>query len=165
MVKQTLEIELVIVDCSSKDNTVSEIERFFASGDYKNSTFEYKFEIMDYNPIGMEDWNGPIRLSKGKYIAMLEGDDKWLPNHLLDAYDILSENSNVGIYGPSNLTGKHSFHGLLENDKARDFCYIMNVGPVPPSESIFIRLDNNKKPFLYNSVDYKYLQKLHFMWI
>ena len=28
--------ELVIVDCASSDNTVSEIERFFSSSDYKN---------------------------------------------------------------------------------------------------------------------------------
>lgn len=148
--------ELVIVDCASKDNTISEIKRFFLSDDYKNNPFKYKFEIMDYTPIGTEDWNDPIRLAKGKYIAMLEGDDKWLHNHLLNAFEVLSKNPSVGIYGSSNLTGKRSFHGLLENDKAKDFCYIMNVGPVPPSESIFIRLDKNKKPFLYNSSDYAY---------
>ena len=148
--------ELVIVDCASSDNTFSEINRFFSSNDYKNNPFEYKFEKKNYCPIGTEDWNDPIKLATGKYIAMLEGDDEWLPNHLMNAYIALSKNQNIGVYGSSNLLGKRCFHGLLKNEEAKDFCYIMKVGPVPPSESIFIRLNKENEPFLYNSNDYKY---------
>lgn len=147
--------ELIIVDCASKDNTVSEIERFFSSNDYKNRPFKYKFKKYNYEPIETEDWNDPIKLATGKYIAMLEGDDKWISNHLLNAYNILTKHPNVGIYGSSNLSGKRSFQGLLEYNYAKDFCYNI-TDPVPPSESIFIRVGKDKKPFLYNSKDYKY---------
>lgn len=155
--KQTYRnFELIIVDCESKDNTSSEIKRFFSSDDYKKNPFKYKFEKKNYVPVGTEDWNDPIKLATGKYIAMLEGDDEWLSDHLMNAYSVLSENQNIGIYGSSNLSGKRSFQGLLKNEKARDSCYILNNGPVPPSESIFIRLNSENKPFLYNSHDYKY---------
>lgn len=155
--KQTYRnFELVIVDCESKDNTFSEIKRFFSSDDYKRNPFKYKFEKKNYVPVGTEDWNDPIKLASGKYIAMLEGDDEWLSDHLKDAYIVLSENQNIGIYGSSNLTSKRVFQGLLENQKAKNSCYILNIGPVPPSESVFIRLDKESKPFLYNSHDYKY---------
>lgn len=148
--------ELIIVDCGSNDNTVSEIERFFLSEDYKNHPFDYLFETKNYTPIGTEDWNDPIKLATGRYVAMLEGDDKWDSNHLMEAYKVLSENHNIGIYGSSNLSGTRPFHGLLKNDKAKDFCYIMKSGPVPPSESIFVRLNKSNEPFLYNSEDYNY---------
>lgn len=149
--------ELILVDCESNDNTVSEIERFFLSEDFKNHPFNYTFEKKNYVPVGTEDWNDPIKLAKGKYIAMLEGDDAWCPNHLSNAYSSLSKYSNIGLYGSSNLSSKRNFQGLLNNEKAKDFCYIMQFGPVPPSESIFIRCNNtNEKEFLYNSDDYKY---------
>lgn len=148
--------EVCIVDCASKDNTVAEIERFFASEDYKKNPFEYKFEKKDYTPIGTEDWNEPIKLASGKYIAMLEGDDYWLPNHLHDAHSALLKNPNVGIYGSSNLENKRVFEGKLENAKLKAYTYIMKDGAVPPSESIFIRVNKEGKPFFYNSDDYKY---------
>lgn len=148
--------ELIIVDCKSNDNTVSEIERFFMSEEYKNNQFRYIFEKRNYTPIGTEDWNEPIHLATGKYIAMLEGDDQWLPNHLKNAYNILSKNQNIGVYGSSNLTLKRDFQGILKNEKAKNFCYIMKSGVVPPSESIFIRINKNNDLNLYNSNDYNY---------
>ena len=155
--KQTYRnFELVIVDCKSEDNTYSEIKRFFSSEDYKRNPFDYKFEKKNYVPVGTEDWNDPIELASGKYIAMLEGDDEWLSDHLMNAYIILSENQNIGMYGSSNLESKRIFQGLLENQKAKNSCYTLNIGAVPPSESIFIRLDKENKPFLYNPHDYKY---------
>lgn len=148
--------EVCIVDCESKDNTVEEIERFFASDDFKKNPFDYKFEKRDYTPLGTEDWNEPIQLATGKYIAMLEGDDYWLPNHLYAAHLVLLNNPNVGLYGSSNLENTRAFEGKLENTKLKPYVYIMKDGSVPPSESIFIRCNKEEKPFLYNSDDYKY---------
>lgn len=150
------DFELIIVDCSSYDDTLSEIERFFASDDYKNHTFQYKFEKRELRPNSTEDWNEPLKIARGKYIAMLEGDDYWLKDHLMNAFLAISTNPNIGIYGASNTYWKRSFHGKLSNNKAKEYCYVMKGGVVPPSESIFVRCNHARQPFLYNSNDYKY---------
>ena len=150
------DFELVIVDCSSTDNTLSEIQRFFASDDYKKNPFIYKFEKRNFRPKGTEDWNEPIKLATGKYIAMLEGDDFWLNDHLMNAFLAISKNPNIGIYGSSNSFRKRSFQGNLSNNKAKKYCFVMRDGVVPPSESIFIRCNRSEQLFLYNSDDYNY---------
>lgn len=148
--------EVVVVDCESEDNTAEEVERFFESNEYQQNKFRFRFIKKNYKPIGTEDWNDPIKSSTGKYIAMLEGDDYWLSDHLENAYASLSDNTNVGIYGSSNTYGKRRFQGLLSNVKAKKYCFVIKDGAVPPSESVFIRLNRSGNPFLYNSDDYKY---------
>ena len=148
--------EVCIVDCASKDNTAEEIERFFASDDFKKNPFDYKFEKRDYAPLGTEDWNEPINLASGKYIAMLEGDDYWLPDHLLTAHSKLLQNPNVGMYGSSHIGYKRPFEGKINNSKLKEYCYCIKDGAVAPSESIFIRKTPNGKSFFYNPDDYKY---------
>lgn len=148
--------ELVIVDCQSTDNTVSEIERFFESDDYKSHPFKYIFQKKNYTPEFTEDWNDPVELANGKYIAMLEGDDYWFPTRLMSAYSILIDNPNIGIYGSSNFARLKKISGLIKNNKAKKQCYYLKYGAIPPSESIFIRKTKDEKIFLYNSKDYKY---------
>lgn len=118
------DFELVIVDCLSDDETVSEVERFFNSNTYISDPFEYTFKKRDYKPQGTEDWNEPLLLARGKYIAMLEGDDYWLSDHLLDAYEAISDNPNIGIYGSSNQGFTRPFHGIYKGG-TREYCYVM----------------------------------------
>ena len=150
------DFEVIVVDCESEDNTVAEIERFYLSDDYQKNKFRFRFIRKNYKPLGTEDWNEPVRLSSGRYIAMLEGDDYWLPDHLENAFVAISENPNIGLYGSSNTYSKRHFQGLLPNQKAKEYCYTLRGSAVPPSESIFIRCDSNQKIFKYNSELYKY---------
>lgn len=148
--------EVVIVNCNSIDETNEEIERFFESNDYNRRKFEYKYIQLNYTPKGTEDWNDPLKYAKGRYIAMLEGDDYWLSDHLMNAYRAISNNSNIGVYGASNKNITRPFQGVLKNARAKRYCYIMRQGVVPPSESVFIRVNKQGVPFFYNSEEYHY---------
>ena len=149
------DFELIVVDCGSTDNSRSEIERYFDSDEYSNNRFPYRYERRDYTPKTVEDWNEPVVLARGRYIAMLEGDDQFLSQHLKAAYEILSSNPTVGIYATGNQIKRRGEQGLLPARDAALFIYRQTEVP-PPSEAIFIRTDHNGEPFLYNDQEYEY---------
>jgi glycosyltransferase involved in cell wall biosynthesis len=154
------DFEVVIVDCGSNDNTRDEINRFFHSNNYKNNSFEYQYIVLEYIPKTVEDWNEPIVKASGKYIAMLEGDDQFLKENLKMAYDYLSTHENIGMYTTGNQFRKRIYlQGLIQPDVWIKELFLMRETP-PPSETIFIRLNNNNKPFLYNTRDYEYAPEI-----
>jgi len=148
------DFEVIIVDDRSTDNTVEEIKRFFQSKRYKERPFEYTFKQNKEHLGGIKNWNKPLELASGKYIAVLEGDDQYLPTHLEEAHRILTNYSKTGIYAASNQTTIRPVTGLIS---ARDyFRYTYRVENVsPPSETIFARRYDDKQYF-YNDVDYLY---------
>ena len=149
------DFELIVVDCGSKDNTRQEIERFFGSEIYNDNKFDYIYETRDYVPKTVEDWNEPVKLARGKYIAMLEGDDQFLPSHLEDAYQILQKYSNIGMYAEGNQCHKREIIGIIEASDWTEYA-VSYKDVAPPSEAIFIRLNKDGHPFLYNDIDYEY---------
>lgn len=154
--KQTFRnFELVIIDCGSEDNSRDEIERFFNSGLFHNNSFPYIYEKRNYRPQTVEDWNEPVKLATGKYIAMLEGDDKFLSNHLCNAYEVLSTHNNIGLYAEGNQHNDRKIFGVINHDDFLKYAIEM-YDPAPPSEAIFVRLDKNGMPFLYDDEQYEY---------
>ena len=149
------DFEVVIVDCGSADSSRTEIERFFASEEYRAAEFPYRYEQRDYLPVTVEDWNEPVRLATGRYVAMLEGDDSWLPEYLQTAYDKLSVNPGIGIYATGNQLYARQRQGYIEPFQAARFIYGYTEVP-PPSETIFVRTDHAGQAFLYNDTDYEY---------
>lgn len=148
------DFEVIVVDDKSTDNTVDEIKRFFQSNHYKKSPFEYTFKQNKEHLGSVKNWNEPLKLAKGKYIAVLEGDDQFLPAHLEDAYNILSKYTDVGLYAVGNQHRQRPIIGLIKPEEYFSYTYKMeNVSP--PSETIFIRKYNNKQYF-YNDKDYVY---------
>jgi len=154
------EFEVIIVDCGSKDNTRSEVEKFFSNYDYKNNPFKYQYTTLNYIPKTVEDWNEPILLATGKYIAMLEGDDQFLENHLQVAYNCILSHDNIGMYTTGNQLKKRFYlHGLIQPAEWIIEQFLMRETP-PPSETIFIRLNRQNTPFLYNVTDYEYAPEM-----
>jgi glycosyltransferase involved in cell wall biosynthesis len=151
------DFEVLIVDCSSTDNTRAEIERFFASSMFKEHSFVYQYICKDYIPETVEDWNEPIRLATGKYIAMLEGDDRFLPNRLMLAHQYLSKHEDVGIYATGNTNNYMFKHkGYVSAQKYISFLSVLEDVP-PPSQTIFIRMNTfDNKPYFYNDKAYIY---------
>lgn len=149
------DFELIIIDCGSTDNSRTEIERFFASETFQNHSFPYQYEVRDYVPQTVEDWNEPVRLATGRYIAMLEGDDQFLPAYLQTAYEKLSEQPNIGVYATGNQLRPRGYQGLMTAQEAAQHIYSLQEVP-PPSETIFIRTDTHGNPFLYNDRDFEY---------
>lgn len=146
--------EVVIVDNKSTDNTVMEIEKFFRSELYNRNPFKYIFKQNAKYLEGTKNWNKPLGLAKGNYIAVLEGDDQFFPTHLQEAYHILSKYNNIGVYAVGNQNRARPIIGLMNSRKYFKYTYKMkNVSP--PSETIFIRKYDNKE-YLYNTEDYNY---------
>jgi glycosyltransferase involved in cell wall biosynthesis len=86
--------ELIIVDSGSTDKSLEICKEFLE----KNSRINSKVYVEDKKENEIVGWNSPIRKARGEFIAICEGDDYFSPNHLQDAYNILSKNKNLGLY-------------------------------------------------------------------
>lgn len=153
------DFELVIIDCGSQDKSRTEIDRFFTSPVYQAHKFPYRYEQRDYVPKTVEDWNEPVKLATGRYIAMLEGDDMWLPEYLQTAYNKLSIHPKIGVYATGNQLQPRRRQGYLNSSELTRFIYEQTEVP-PPSETIFVRANHAGTPFLYNDTDYEYAPEI-----
>jgi len=153
------DFEVVIVDNCSTDNTYYIIKNFFESELFLSNPFHY---ILKNNQTRLsnklENWNRPLHYATGKYIAMLEGDDIFLPNHLMIAYDVLSNNENIGLYSASTTRRQRPWSGIKKSKPFLIEQFTMKQTP-PPSEMIFIR-SHNGKAFRYNTKDYIYAPEI-----
>ena len=148
------DFEVIVVDNRSTDNSVEEIKRFFQSNHYKKYPFQYTFKQNKEHLGDVKNWNEPLKLARAKYIAVLEGDDQYLPTHLEEAHRILTNYDKIGIYATGNQHTTRPLTGLIEPESYFKYTYKMgNVSP--PSETIFIRKYNNKQYF-YNDKDCVY---------
>lgn len=82
--------ELIVVDDLSTDNT-EELMKYFSNNDSRIKYFKNKNKK---GPSGAR--NCGIQNSSGKYIAFLDSDDEWVPNHLFDSIKaLIEENQDV----------------------------------------------------------------------
>jgi glycosyltransferase involved in cell wall biosynthesis len=105
--------EMIIVDDGSTDNTYS-IAKKIAANDPRIRVFTQKnvgiFRLS-------ETYNFALSLSKGKYIAVLEGDDVWLPEKLsLQVMELEADEQIVLSYGQafSSTTDLKANYGLTD---------------------------------------------------
>ena len=167
-VRQTLEslarqtfrdFDVKIVDYGSTDSTRSEVAKFFQSQIYRNNAFDRELVFIDGQPRGVEDWNEPLKIADGKYIAVLEGDDAFLPTHLELVAEYLSTNDNVGIYSTGNQFRNRRKRGLFGSSEYSAYIYSMVEVP-PPSEAVFIREGRNGERYFYNDRDFVYAPEI-----
>jgi glycosyltransferase involved in cell wall biosynthesis len=81
--------ELIIVDDGSTDNTGDLIRSF------QDARIKY---IYQDNSGGSKARNTGIDAAKGSYIAFLDSDDVFLPNHLANALSVLESGANICTY-------------------------------------------------------------------
>lgn len=149
------DFELIVVNCGSTDNTDEEIQRFFKSDCFATNKCKYIYQQNNTFPKGIEDWNAPIELASGKYIAMLEGDDQYTSDYLQIAHQILYADSSIGLFGASNQCATRRVIGKINGEKlARDAYSGYHIPP--PSEAIFIRMNKDDCPYKYNVDDFEY---------
>lgn len=149
------DFEVIIVDCKSSDDTITVIGEFFDSDSFKEHPFKYHLIKEDWAPTTVEDWNEPLKYAVGKYIAVLEGDDQFLPNHLYTAYSDLNKMNNIGLYFPGE---KYNRQVISSNNIQRNF-YFNNVFPAP-SEAIFINQNKKGVSYSYNISEYIYAPEM-----
>ena len=90
--KGDLDIEIIIVDDCSTDNTLSNIRKFFDT--------RIRVIVNNSNKGCIETANIGYSAAKGDYCARLDGDDRYRPDFLNSVIPILENNPNVGVvYG------------------------------------------------------------------
>lgn len=87
------DFEILIIDDASRDNTEALIRT--------NFSHEIEIGILRYikNETNLErsrSRNKGVALSIGEYIAFLDDDDIWLPDHLAQLIDFFNKNDNIG---------------------------------------------------------------------
>lgn len=153
------DFELILVDNCSDDNSVFESQRFFNSSFFLDNCFNYRFIELPHLVEGVKDWNEPIKFAKGKYIAMLEGDDQFKSDHLERAYYILNQKKNIGVYSTGNQINKREKWGDISSED--HFKYIFSLKNVPPpSETIFIAKNKSGDKWYYNVEDHVYAPEI-----
>ena len=134
---------VVIVDNQSTDNTVEEIKRFFLSDIYRQHPFPHLFKLNAQRLDGLKNWNEPLKLAKGKYVALLEGDDEYLSNHLKHAYETITSIPDIGFYSVNNPSEQQSYADTYTIQHAS-----------APSEMVFLR--ENPMPYMFDTDTFHY---------
>ncbi|MGD9977750.1 MAG: glycosyltransferase family 2 protein [Bacteroidales bacterium] len=83
--------EMIIVDDGSTDSTAQIVARY--------SQEDPRIHLISQSNTGIfrlaETYNKALRMAKGKYIAILEGDDYWLPHKLDIQFNTMETNANA----------------------------------------------------------------------
>jgi len=94
VLKQTVQdsLEIIVVDDKSEMDINSIV------GNYNDPRLVYVLNDKDISNANVCR-NLGFNLAKGDYIAMLDSDDEWLPNHLEQKIKFLEENNCEGVFG------------------------------------------------------------------
>ena len=89
VLNQTLkDLELIIVDDASTDNSIEVIEKF------KDPRIKFYKNEKNLGMVG--NWNKAVSLASGKYITILHSDDKYLPQFLAAESKLLDRDPEIG---------------------------------------------------------------------
>ncbi|TCK66837.1 glycosyltransferase involved in cell wall biosynthesis [Winogradskyella wandonensis] len=122
VINQTFEdFEVIVVNDGSTDNSVAEVKKI---DDYRITIFNQENQGLSHTR------NNAISYAKANYIAMIDADDYWEPNHLQTLYDLIKDYPNQGAYctgytlkKTESIYHRANFNGLEKNfrDVVPDF--------------------------------------------
>lgn len=94
VIEQTYEnIEIVVVDDGSKDNTVAIVQEL-------SFLFAKKIRLIKQSNSGPSSArNRGVKVAVGSYIAFLDSDDTWYPDKIARQVDVLQKNRSVTLVG------------------------------------------------------------------
>ena len=142
VVKQTYKNwEMIIVDDASTDNTLK-IVNFYLRKDKRIKLIKHR---KNWGIRRLKDtYNQALKISRGKYIAILEGDDFW-PSYKLEKQINSLENTNAVLsFGDCILISEEGYgFDILHHTHNKDLLENNPVGSILP---LFASLDFNFAP-------------------
>ena len=145
------DFEVIIVNDGSTDNGVEVIHSF---------TKDSRIRIFDQKNQGVSvARNRGVAEAKFEYIALLDGDDAWLPEFLDTIRIAILKYPNAGIYGTSSIhidsksnirldsTIKKFKNKILIVDVLKNYEYIPHTSAIVISKSSFKSIDVNGEGF------------------
>lgn len=100
LAQEGAEVEVIVVDDGSTDDTQSVVER------HKDAWGERFRYVWQENAERCVARNHGLRLSRGEFVAFLDSDDLWRPNHLGTCVDALVKNPRAAA--------AYAEHGLID---------------------------------------------------
>lgn len=153
------DFEVIVTIRKYNDKTLEKINIFQENDLYIQNKDKFKIVEIDEEYDSIAEWNDPLKYAIGKYVGILEGDDKFEPNHLFKAYQEIITNENIGIYATGNKQYTYKKLGFIESYEYHK--YILSFIEVPPpSQTFFIRIDKKNNPYLYNTNDFVYAPEI-----
>lgn len=138
------DFEIIVVDDASTDNTQEMLKERF------KQEIDYGMLRIIRNETSLErsrSRNEAMEISKGEYIALLDDDDIWLPDHLESAVRFLKMEKDVGCVfsnfflipseSPSNAQLMFTDMANGKNNQYRKFCITGKLGL--PCTAVFKR--------------------------
>ncbi len=144
--KYSKNIEHIIVDGGSKDNTINLIKNF--SNNYKNITYILEKDIGIYQGINLG-----LNLAKNKFIGILNSDDFYIDDKVFENLDLIFKDnpeisaihSNVKILRRNELNKIYRIYNS-KNFCPEDFFKCDN----PPHTSLFVKKEIYEKFGFFN---------------
>lgn len=141
VIKQTHPyLEIILVDDGSDEKYDDIINSF------NDNRIEY-YKLTHSNANVARNYG--ISKSKGEYVAMLDGDDTWLPNHLNDCLSTIKRENVDGLYG--SLFIKNKATGYEKEGKVRALYkdetmidYLLRTGYGAQTSSLFLSAKSTK---------------------
>jgi glycosyltransferase involved in cell wall biosynthesis/LmbE family N-acetylglucosaminyl deacetylase len=133
--------EIIVIDDASTDDSLAQIER---------SSVPVKLvRINQRNAAAAR--NAGIEVAKGDWIALLDADDKWYPNHLARAVELLSEANDVAFMA------NHDWIGLEDEllPLPKEFCCKLTAPRSGMDIEQYFRLHENGFHFGHSTVLYR----------
>jgi len=124
------DFELIVVDDGSTDNTKEVVEKF----QKEDPRIKYIWQENSGGPA--KPINTGIKNSSGKYIAILESDDEWLPEKLEKQVEILEKFQNVGLVScyamkifpnGKKIIYKTPFSGILRKEDWKKYWQLWGI--------------------------------------
>ncbi|WP_370390814.1 glycosyltransferase family 2 protein [uncultured Winogradskyella sp.] len=163
VIKQTYQdYEIIIINDASPDwhKALAIIEQF---KDKRIKTLSHTS-----NKNGAAARNTGIKAAMGQYIAFLDADDEWMPNHLEILLQVQQENNADLVYSSCTVYSSNNFkytlprHSLLESKNLSEYLFCEN-GFIQTSCLLVktkIALDNLFNENLKRHQDYDFLLRL-----
>lgn len=158
VVKQTYQnIEIIVIDDGSEEDIKSVIK----SLNDKRLSY-YKLPHVNANHAR----NYGIKQAKGDYIAMLDADDLWMPNHIEDCLELVTKTDADGLYGSiivKNIFSEDEDHIIINGPREDESMinYLLRTGFGAQTSTLFLTSKSVKNILwdetLYRHQDYDFV--------